>query len=464
MKALNPVLISGKEILPLIEGGKGINVSDGVSTGAWANAGGAGTFSAVTCDCYDENGEWLPEKYYKKTRKERQDELVEYSIKGGITQAHIAHEMSNGNGRVHMNILWEIGGCDATLKGILEGTKGILHGITCGAGMPYKLAEITSSYGVYYYPIVSSARAFNALWKRAYHKFPEFLGGVVYEDPWCAGGHNGLSNSENPREPQPPYSRVVALRKAMIDVGLKDTPIIVAGGVWWLEEWEDWLDNPEIGKVVFQFGTRPLLTQESPITDNWKQKLLDLKKGDVLLQKFSPTGFYSSAVKTRFLNNLERRKQAEIEYSLEASDTKNTSVTTRSNNTVYVSEAEAAQIKSYETDGLTVVRRTPDNTLVFLTKDEDDRFKKEISECIGCLSACNYSAWSERDNGSTGKIPDPRSFCIHKTLIDISHGGDVEDNIMFAGHNAYRFGLDPFYNDGFIPTVAELIERIKTGK
>ena len=64
--------------------------------------------------------------------------------------------------------------------------------------MPYRLAEIAAKYNVYYYPIVSSARAFRALWKRAYHRLSEWLGGVVYEDPWRAGGHNGLSNSEDP--------------------------------------------------------------------------------------------------------------------------------------------------------------------------------------------------------------------------------------------------------------------------
>ena len=42
MKALNAIRISGKEILPLIEGGKGISVSNGQSSGAWAAAGGAG--------------------------------------------------------------------------------------------------------------------------------------------------------------------------------------------------------------------------------------------------------------------------------------------------------------------------------------------------------------------------------------------------------------------------------------
>ena len=107
---------------------------------------------------------------------------------------------SSGQGRIHMNVLWEMAAAERILHGVLEGARGLINGVTCGAGMPYRIAEICARYGVHYYPIVSSARAFRALWKRAYHKFCDWLGGVVYEDPWLAGGHNGISNSEDPRE------------------------------------------------------------------------------------------------------------------------------------------------------------------------------------------------------------------------------------------------------------------------
>ena len=56
MKPLNALVISGREVLPLVEGGKGIAVSNGESSGAWASAGGVGTFSGVNADSYDENG------------------------------------------------------------------------------------------------------------------------------------------------------------------------------------------------------------------------------------------------------------------------------------------------------------------------------------------------------------------------------------------------------------------------
>ena len=239
MKSLRPLTISGREVLPLVEGGKGISVSNGESSGAWAAAGGVGTFSAVNADALDEQGRLIPVIYHGKTRRERHEELIQFAIQGGITQARIAHEQSNGLGRIHMNVLWEMGAVEPILHGVLSQVKGLVHGVTCGAGMPYKLAEICVHYGVYYHPIVSSARAFRILWRRAYHKFSDFLGGVVYEDPWLAGGHNGLSNSEDPLIPQSPLPRVIELRQAMRECGLDNVPIFMAGGVWALNEWQD---------------------------------------------------------------------------------------------------------------------------------------------------------------------------------------------------------------------------------
>ena len=114
------------------------------------------------------------------------------------------------------------------------------------------------------------------------------MGGVVYEDPWLAGGHNGLSNSEDPTKPENPYPRVMQLRREMREFGLGQTPILMAGGVWNLSEWEDWIDNPELGPIAFQFGTRALLTKESPIPDTWKRRLMDAEEGRRFSQPLQP--------------------------------------------------------------------------------------------------------------------------------------------------------------------------------
>jgi NAD(P)H-dependent flavin oxidoreductase YrpB (nitropropane dioxygenase family) len=464
VKALKPLLISGKEVLPLVEGGKGIAVSNGQSSGAWAAAGGVGTFSGVNADSYDADGNILDQVYHSKTRRGRHEELIAYGIQGGITQARIAHEMSNGEGRLHVNVLWEMGGAEEILHGILEGAPGLVHGVTCGAGMPYKVAEIAAKFGVYYYPIVSSARAFRALWLRAFNKFPNLLGGVVYEDPWLAGGHNGLSNSEDPQKPEDPYPRVAALRQMMNSFGLTETPVIMAGGVWWLSEWEHWLDNPEIGPVAFQFGTRPLLTKESPISDAWKQRLLTLRAGDVFLNRFSPTGFYSSAVRNPFLENLRQRSERQIAFSVEpVGELTDELALGPRGRPVYVTKADKDHAEGWMSQGFTTGLKTPDNTLVFVTPEESRRILKDQVDCMGCLSACAFSNWSQNEEGTTGRRADPRSFCIQKTLQNISHSEDVENQLMFAGHNAYRFASDPWYKDGFVPTVKQLVDRIASG-
>src|SRR3546814_3455591 len=74
--------------------------------------------------------------------------------------------------------------------------------------------------------------------------------------------------------------------------------------------------------------------------------------------------------------------------------------------------------------------------------------RTDQADCMGCLSQCSFSSWADKETNSTGRLADPRSFCIQKTLQDIAHGGDIERNLMFAGHAAYRFKQDPFYSNG----------------
>ena len=465
-KGIQPIRYGGREVLPLVEGGKGVSATNGMSSGAWAAAGGIGTVSAVNADSYDPEGKIIPQIYHALTRRDRHEELISYAIAGAVEQVKRAYEMSNGKGAININVLWEMGGAQRILHGVLERTRGLVTGVTCGAGMPYKLSEIAASYGVNYLPIISSARAFSALWKRAYSKAAEWLGAVVYEDPWLAGGHNGLSNAEDPRVPQDPYPRVKALRETMRAGGISDeVPIVMAGGVWNLKEWEDWIDNPELGQIVFQFGTRPLLTQESPIPADWKARLMTLEEGDVLLHKFSPTGFYSSAVRNPFLRNLEARSHRQIAFTKEelGDHAFQLDVGVGKKKNYWVTRGDLLHAREWYAQGYTEALKTPDETLVFVTPEEKLIVRKDQSDCMGCLSQCAFSSWADNEKNSTGRLADPRSFCIQKTLQDIAHGGPVEENLMFAGHAAFRFKKDPFYSNGFVPTVKQLVERIQTG-
>ena len=422
-KGIRPILYAGREVLPLIEGGKGVAATNHMSSGAWAAAGGIGTVSAVNADSYDAEGKIIPQIYHALTRRERHEELIQYAIDGAVQQVQRAYEIASGRGAININVLWEMGGAQRVLQGVLERTKGLVAGVTCGAGMPYKLSEIASSHGVSYLPIISSARAFSALWKRAYSKAAEWLAAVVYEDPW------------------------------------------LAGGVWNLKEWEHWIDNEELGQIAFQFGTRPLLTRESPIPQAWKQRLMTLEEGDILLHRFSPTGFYSSAVRNPFLRNLEARSHRQIAFTKEEiGDHKfQLDVGVMGKKNYWVTKGDLLHAREWYAQGYTEALKTPDETLVFVTPEEKKVIRKDQADCMGCLSQCQFSSWADNEKNSTGRLADPRSFCIQKTLQDIAHGGPTEENLMFAGHSAFRFKTDPFYSNGFVPTVKQLMERIQTG-
>jgi len=257
---------------------------------------------------------------------------------------------------------------------------------------------------------------------------------------------------------------VLALREVMRSFGLDQTPIVMAGGVWYLREWEDWIDNPELGPIAFQFGTRPLLTQESPISEAWREKLRTLQPGDVLLNKFSPTGFYSSAVINPFLHDLQERSERQVAFSVEpVGDHTVEFPIGRRGRVVYLTEHDRSRAEAWVAQGFNQGMKTPDNTVIFVTPENANEILTDQINCMGCLSACHFSNWSQNEAGTTGKKADPRSYCIQKTLQNISHSEDVQHQLMFAGHNAYRFHDDPFYSNGFVPTVGQLVERIRTG-
>ncbi|MBS3960242.1 MAG: nitronate monooxygenase [Sandarakinorhabdus sp.] len=470
MKPLNALAIGGRTFLPLVEGGKGVSATNHASAGAWARAGGIGTVSAVNADSYDADGNVVPQIYHSPTRPGRHEELVRYAIDGATEQVKRAFDIASdelraGRGALNINVLWEMGGAQRVLEGVLEQTKGLLHGVTCGAGMPYRLAEIAARHEVHYYPIISSGRAFRALWKRSYSKAAEWLGAVVYEDPWLAGGHNGLSNAEDPRKPQAPFPRVKELREVMREGGIADNvPIVMAGGVWYLRDWADWIDNPELGAILFQFGTRPLLTRESPIPDIWKAKLPLLDEGDILLHKFSPTGFYSSAVRNSFLRGLEGRTERQIGFAAKADGEQQFTLDVGVGRKIFhVTKEDLNRAREWHGAGFDTALKTPDDTLIFVSAAEAKAIRKDQADCMGCLSHCAFSAWKDHDDFTTGYLVDPRSFCIQKSLQAIAHGADPDNELMFAGHSAANFRTDPFYSNGFIPTVKQLVDRLQTG-
>jgi nitronate monooxygenase len=242
---------------------------------------------------------------------------------------------------------------------------------------------------------------------------------------------------------------------------------VLAGGVWNISEYEKYLDNSEIGPIVFQFGTRPIYTKEYPVSDAWKNKLLTLKEGDIYLNRFSPTGFYSSAVENDFIKDLQGIESRQMPFKTE-SDTefsKKLEFGPRKR-AIYVQAEDYKNAIQWQKQGFDEMMKTPSHTIIFVEKEKSKQILKDQIDCMGCLSQCRFSNWSQEEDNhfSTGKKADPRSFCIQKTLQHAKDGFDIENQLIFSGHNGFRFYSDPFYKAGFIPTIGQLIDQIMTGK
>ncbi len=481
-KLTQPVFIDGAWIRPLIQGGKGVGATNGASAGAWAAENAAGTIAAIGAAIgYDKNGREIPYSYTSKTRHGRFEEMLELSIKGCLLQVDTAHAARKDQGRVRINFLKMAGGSTRVMRDVLSATRlpdgtNKIHAVTMGAGLASEEdAQICADFGVYLDPIISSVMALKVLLSRSFKhwkgRYADVIGAVVYEDPWLAGGHNGITSRENPDAPQDPFERVKALRKIMNSNGMQDVAIIMAGGVWYLRDWQDWLDNPEIGPIAFQIGTRDLLTKECPISDEWKGLLFEMKEKDVVLNKFSPTGFYSSAYKNGMMRELSDRSKRQVPYAQEFCNSMNEPVEGGGVpvNKYRISPDDKTKVDAWIAQGFSTPIATPDNTIIFVTKEKELEIKSHRAECVGCISTCKLSTWCEDASKkfSTGKRPDPRVHCIRKGLQAAIAGDDLDNALIFSGHNAFMAAGDAFYHDEhggvFIPTVKQLIERLTTG-
>ena len=191
---------------------------------------------------------------------------------------------------------------------------------------------------------------------------------------------------------------------------------------------------------------------------------MTLQEGDVFLNRFSPTGFYSSAVNNGFIKELRGREDRQIPYATEQTGYLSEPLPVGARGRpVFVAVEDKAKAESWIAAGFDDPMKTPDSTLIFVDKTKAQEIVKDQIDCMGCLSHCKFSNWKDHDDFTTGKKADPRSFCIQKTLQKVAHENDVEHQLMFSGHNAYRFKTDPFYANGFVPTVKQLVDRMMTG-
>src|SRR3546814_20245602 len=137
---------------------------------------------------------------------------------------------------------------------------------------------------------------------------------------------------------------------------------------------------------------------------------MQLESGDVLLHRFSPTGLYSSAIRNPFLRNLEARSERQIPFSTEqAGDHTHQLDAGVKGKNFWVTRGDLLRAREWVGQGFTSAIKTPVNTLVFVTEEEKAEIRKDQTDCMGCLSQCDFSSWLDRSEWRrVGKEVDSR--------------------------------------------------------
>ena len=294
---LPPLLIRGKRLLPIVQGGMGVGVSAHKLAGAVAKEGAMGTLSSVDLRRHHED---LMEKTGKCDDKAMIDAA---NLEALDREVKAAFAIAAGNGMVAVNVMKALSEYTPYVRQACESGA---QAIVVGAGLPLDLPDLTADFpDVALIPILSDARGV-AVVLRKWMRKSRLPDAVVLEHPGYAGGHVGAGKLSDVQDPRFEFSTVLAACfKVFDELGLRRTqvPLIVAGGI----------NSPErvrelmaLGASGVQLGTAFAVTTEGDAHPNFKRVLAEAKQEDVV-EFMSVAGLPARAVRTPWLEQYLRR-------------------------------------------------------------------------------------------------------------------------------------------------------------
>ena len=149
--------------------------------------------------------------------------------------------------------------------------------------------------------------------------------------------------------------------------------------------------------------------------------LRTVEPGDVLLHKFSPTGFYSSAVKTPFLYDLMHRSERQIPFFKRGEEEGTVQLGEEGKaRSFWVTPEDKDKAEMWMRAGHTEPLKTPDGTIIFVTPESRDTIREDQQACMGCLSHCGFSElegprrFHHRASGRSAQLLHPEDPAGHR--------------------------------------------------
>jgi nitronate monooxygenase len=295
--SLPSLLLRGKALLPVVQGGMGIGISAHRLAGAVAAEGGIGTIASIDLRRLHKD---LMERTATAGRElvdKANLEALDREIKGAL-------EKAKGAGVVAVNVMRAV-----TQYGDLvrQACKSGAQAIVVGAGLPLDLPELVGEFkDVALIPILSDARGMSLVVRRWMRKnrLPD---AIVLEHPGWAGGHLGAANLVETANHRFDMETVLPeCVEALDKLGLShgEIPLIPAGGISSLTRIKELIG---LGASGVQIGTPFACTEECDADLMFKRVLAEARPEDVV-EFMSAAGLPARAVRTGWLDRYLSRE------------------------------------------------------------------------------------------------------------------------------------------------------------
>lgn len=300
-----PLLLAGRELLPVVQGGMGIGVSAHRLAGSVAALGAVGTISSV--DLRRHHPDLMERTSHVGLGAAAKAAIDAANLEALTREIAAARRLAGGHGLLAMNVMRAVGEYPAYVTRSLE--CGI-DAIVVGAGLPLDLPELAAEHPkVLLVPILSDARGVQLVvrkWERK-KRLPD---AIVLEHPRFAGGHLGAARVDDIGDPRFDFERSVPETLAVLRAaGIGHVPVITAGGIRSLA---DIRRVQALGATAVQLGTPFAVTTEGDAHPAFKRVLAEAREED-LVEFMSVAGLPARAVLTPWLANYlkhEARLQA----------------------------------------------------------------------------------------------------------------------------------------------------------
>lgn len=298
--SFNPLIIRGKSLIPIVQGGMGVGISASRLSSAVARENGMGTIASV--DLRHLHEDLLAESQIQPS-EEKYCQLNRQALDREI---QAAKKQSQGKGMIAVNVMKAVKDHAALVRQACESGA---DAIVMGAGLPLDLPDLVGDYrkNVALLPILSESRGIHLVLKRWLKKavLPD---AIVIEHPAHAAGHLGAASVSSVNDEKFNFQRVIEeTHEVFKKLGLESEkiPLILAGGMANFEKishaLKDW------GAQAVQIGTAFAVTHEGDAHINFKKTLLEATR-EQIVEFMSVAGLPARGVATRFLESYIKRE------------------------------------------------------------------------------------------------------------------------------------------------------------